>query len=84
MLMSSNRKRPTTKAMSLSEDLIDLWSPLLRNLDINFGAFAEEFIAALLAKLTMEEGRQIPSLQSSAEKDWLLIICYCLHRYWNR
>lgn len=58
MLISLNRKRPTTKAMSLSEDLIDLWSPLLRNLDINFGAFAEEFVAALLAKLTMEEGKQ--------------------------
>jgi hypothetical protein len=70
--------------MSLSEDLIDLWSPLLRNLDINFGAFAEEFVAALLAKLTMEEGRQIPSLQSQAKKECILIIRYCLYRYWHR
>ncbi|KAG2181812.1 hypothetical protein INT44_008628 [Umbelopsis vinacea] len=52
---AGKKKRPTTKAMSLSEDLIDLWSPLLRNLDINFGAFAEEFITALLVKLTVEE-----------------------------
>ncbi|KAH8548796.1 Las1-like-domain-containing protein [Umbelopsis sp. PMI_123] len=52
---AGKKKRPTTASMSLSEDLIDLWTPLLRNLDVNFGAFAEELIAALLAKITIEE-----------------------------
>lgn len=42
--------------MILSEDLIELWTPLLRHLDMSFVTFSEEFVAALLSKLTVEEG----------------------------
>jgi len=52
---AGKKKRPTPTHISLSEDLIELWTPLLRQLDMSFVTFSEEFVAALLSKLTVEE-----------------------------
>ncbi|CAO3677774.1 unnamed protein product [Umbelopsis vinacea] len=52
---AGKKKRPTPTSMILSEDLIELWTPLLRHLDMSFVTFSEEFVAALLSKLTVEE-----------------------------
>lgn len=49
------RKRPSHPSLALSEDLIELWAPLLRHLDINYANFAEEFVSALLSKLIVDE-----------------------------
>ncbi|KAG2185075.1 hypothetical protein INT43_000988 [Umbelopsis isabellina] len=52
---AGKKKRPIHPSLALSDDLIELWAPLLRHLDMNYANFAEEFVSALLSKLTVDE-----------------------------
>ncbi|KAM3586551.1 rRNA-processing protein las1 [Umbelopsis sp. WA50703] len=52
---AGKKKRSNHPTFALSDDVIDLWAPLLRHLDMNYVNFAEEFVSALLSKLTVDE-----------------------------
>ncbi|RUP15452.1 hypothetical protein BC936DRAFT_139599 [Jimgerdemannia flammicorona] len=54
--MADHRKRPTTPDFTLSEDLLQLWTPLLQRLDEAMPSFAEELVMGMLERLDVEEG----------------------------
>lgn len=46
-----NRKRVTAENMSISNDLIQIWTPLLKGLGVGYPSFASDLVSSLIQKL---------------------------------
>ncbi|KAI7884058.1 Las1-domain-containing protein [Lichtheimia hyalospora FSU 10163] len=55
----SKKKRPSLDYMVLSKDLLDLWTPILRELDRAYSDFGKELIDAIVKRLDVKEEYKI-------------------------
>lgn len=50
-----HRKRASLENMKISNDLIELWTPLLKGLDVGYPEFALDLVSSIVQKLVSSD-----------------------------